>query len=497
MTRIDTVQSKPTITDSVIIGAGVSGVALGATLSKKGQEFIILEANESLGGVWQSNTYPGVACDVASHLYQYSFALTESFNRIFPSGLELKNYFSSVVEEFGFRDRIHLHERLEKADWDDGFWHLQTHKKWNIKCRNLILATGTLRTPNTPQFPGHESFIGPQIHTARWNHNIDYKGKKVALIGTGSSALQVFTSIVDDVAELKIFQRSAPWVLPVKNHKYPLFLNFLFTKSKRFRKLFFDLSSYLITRSYGEIYLRRSPVTKTLLTWLCRAYLRSIKDKNLRRLITPNYEFGCKRITYSPEYYTKIQRSNIQIITASISNVTKSGIRTDDKIHHDVDIIIYATGFKASTYHRPIRVTNKQKNSSLAEQWKTSLLNYRSIHVPEMPNLFLMLGPNSPIANVSNTLIAEWQSKYIANCIEEVLTRGIAMTPRRSAIEAQQKDLQTASQNTTWLSGGCDNSWFLYGNNQTLLYPHPPLKYRDEIKSILWSDFEIMELDLN
>ena len=473
----------------------MSGIALGATLSKKGQDFIILDANKSVGGVWQSNTYPGVACDVASHLYQYSFALTESFNRIFPSGQELKNYFSSVVDDFGFEDRIHLNQRVETADWEHGFWHLRTHNNWNIKCRNLILATGTLRTPNIPQFPGHESFNGEQIHTARWNKDAQYKGKKVALIGTGSSALQVLTSIVDDVAELKIFQRSAPWVLPVKNYKYPAFLNFLFTKSKRLRKLFFDVTSYLITRSYGEIYLRRSPITKTLLTWLCKAYLRTIKDKSLRRLVTPSYEFGCKRITYSPEYYVKIQRPNIQVITSPISKITNNGIRTDDDCHHDVDLIIYATGFKASTYHRPITVTNKQINRTLAEQWKNNLVNYRSIHIPEMPNLFMMLGPNSPIANVSNTLIAEWQSEYIANCINEVITKSIAITPRRSAIDAQQQDLQAASEKTTWLSGGCDNSWFLYGDKQTLLYPHPPLRYRNEIRSIVWNDLEIAKLD--
>ena len=453
-----------------IIGTGFSGLGMAIRLKQAGlDDFVILERSADIGGTWHDNIYPGCACDVQSHLYSFSFALNPEWTRVFSPQPEIWAYLRECASRFGIRPHIRWNCALEEAAWQeaDGQWQLTT-SQGNLTAQVLILGQGPLSEPALPNIPGLADFKGTVFHSAQWRPDYDLTGKRVAVVGTGASAVQFVPQIQPKVKELVLFQRTPPWIFPRLDHAIPAWQRRLFRLlpvAQRGIRAF-----YYWQREFGAIGLLYNNGMLKKAEQLASNHLKSqIADPALQAKLTPDYRLGCKRILLSDDFYPALTRANVKVVTEHIRSISPTGIVTADGTEHEVDTIICGTGFHATD--APVaRLIRGRDGLRLSDKWAGDTAEaYLGTTVAGYPNLFLIIGPNTGLGHSSMVLMIEAQVAYILDALRTMESQGVQTVEVRPEMQAAYNvQVQSRLQRTVWKSG-C-KSWYLnsQGRNTTL-----------------------------
>lgn len=451
----------PTTPHIVIIGTGFGGLGMAMQLKRAGIEsFTMLEKAGSIGGTWRDNTYPGAACDVQSHLYSYSFEPKSDWTRKFGLQPEIRSYMESCATKYGLHAHIRFNQEVASAEFDktSGLWVIQTAAGETIHARVLISAVGQLNQPMYPKIKGLDRFRGEAFHSARWNHDAALTGKSVAVIGTGASAIQFVPQIVPKVKELKLFQRSGAWVIPKADRPFTGFEQWLFETVPMTDRLYRGLIYWKNeVRALG--FTRFSGLLEAW-AWLSRRSLRrQVRDPAKREKLTPKYKIGCKRLLISNDWFPAMDQDHVDIVTDGIDHVDESAIVTSDGQRHEVDAIIYGTGFQATEFLTPMKITGLD-GVDLNTAWKDGAEAYKGMSVSGFPNLFILYGPNTNLAHSSIIFMLEAQVRYVMQCIRMLLDPGLAfMNVKMSEQRKYGEQMQAQLKRSVWVAG-C-NSWYV------------------------------------
>ncbi|MFT4570294.1 MAG: cation diffusion facilitator CzcD-associated flavoprotein CzcO [Hyphomicrobiaceae bacterium] len=480
-----------------VIGAGMSGILMAIKLKEAGLEnFTVYEKADTVGGTWRENTYPGIACDVPSHHYCYSFEPNPEWSRRFSPGSETKAYFERCAEKYGVLPHVRFNTTIERMTWEDGAWNIETQSAGHTEHTTadiVVSAAGVLHCPAFPNIEGLDTFAGDAFHTARWNHDIDLTGKRVGVIGTGSTAAQVVPAIVEKVAKLSLFQRTAQWVHPLPDKSYTALGKALFRTIPLTMKGLYGFYYRALEKGFSEVVIGERSAEG--LNARCQKNLETVADSTLRAKLTPDYQPGCKRLIFSSAFYPAMQKPNAELVTDRIDRIEPQGIRTADGQLHELDVLVLSTGFKADRFLRPIEVKG-QDGVDLNEIWERGPQAYRSVAVPGLPNFFMLIGPHSPIGNLSLIAIAEWQATYVMRCIDKIRRENVQIMPTPEATTLLAEQMKEASQKTVWVSG-C-KSWYLDADGQPALYPWKPSRFHEEMtQPPMFADFDVRPLKSN
>ena len=452
----------------VIVGAGMSGIAMGVALKRHGfEDFVMLEKGSDVGGTWYWNHYPGLSCDVPSQLYQYSFHLKPDWKRVFATGEEILGYHREVVDSFGLRPHLRLDAEVTRSEWTGEEWEVEVDGEVE-RADFVVMATGVLHHPNVPDIPGLAGFAGTTLHSARWDDGVDYAGKRVAVIGTGSTGVQLVSAMQPTAEQVTLFSRSPQWVLwgPTEMRQ-PALVSDLMRRVPFLNRLVFEgllQTSWLFT----DIVTRPS-WRRRLLQESARRRLASVKDARLRERITPDYEPLCKRQVVSGSFLSAIQQENVEVVTERIDHVRAEGIVTQDAKARDFDLIALATGFKAHNYMCPLDLVGRD-GLSIDEAWADGPRAYRMSAIPGFPNLFTILGPNSPVGSLPLHHAAELSSAYIVRWLERFARGELAtVEPTEKATAEFNSQVAMALGPTVW-NTGC-NSWYQRDDGTIDLWP--------------------------
>lgn len=475
-----------------IIGAGMAGILSAIKLDEAGfSDWTIYEKADRLGGTWRENTYPGIGCDVPSHLYSYSFALNPEWSHAFAPGDEIQRYFEQVAHDYGIESGIRYGDAVASLEFREGCWHLETAAGHRDTVDVVIAATGVLHVPSYPEIEGLASFAGSMRHSARWDHSVPLAGKRIGVIGTGSTAVQIVSALVDEVAHLDLFQRTAQWVLPQENAAYSDEDKEAFrTEPERLTDLYWMLSELFADGFSNAVVDAESPQMRRI-EEACLANLEQhVHDPELRERLRPNYRAACKRLIISPDFYEKIQRPNASLVTDAIERVEATGVRTNDGTLHELDVLVLATGFKVDSFTRPMRVIGRD-GRNLDDAWAKRPEAYLAISVPGFPNFFMLNGPNGPVGNFSLIQIAELQFAYILQLVAKLRAgecREVCAT--RSALERFEAAREEAARHTVWVTG-C-RSWYLDDRGIPASWPWTLDRFRDAMASPDLDEYELV-----
>ena len=457
----------PVTTGIVIAGAGFAGIGMGIALKKAGyHDFVILEKNGDLGGTWRDNQYPGCACDVPAPLYSYSYELNPSWTRVFAPQQEIWDYLRACAAKYGVDQHIRYGCTVQRTDWDDAArrWGLGT-SQGGYRARAVVSGGGALHIPSIPDLPGAADFGGPAFHSSHWDHSADLTGRRVAVIGTGASAIQFVPEIARQTDTLTVFQRTPPWLHPRPDVEIPARVRgALKTVPGAPRALRNAVYWALETRALG---FAVSPKLMAPLEAMARRHLESqVAEPGLRARLTPDYTIGCKRILLSSTYYPALQRPNVNLVTDAITGIKPDGVATADGTVHQADVIIYATGFNVIESVNALNVTGRDGR----ELKQAGMEAYHGITVPGFPNFFMLLGPNTGLGHTSVVFMIESQIQHVMSCLR-ILARDKADTIEVSqdALRCYNAGLQQRLRRAVWSAGGC-RSWYLDadGVNRTL-----------------------------
>lgn len=476
----------------VVIGAGVSGLLWGHALRAAGwRDVTLYERAETLGGTWRDNTYPGLCCDVPSHLYRYSFAPNAEWSQRFSPGAEIRQYLEGFATERGLHDSIRFGVGVTDLCWHDRRWQITLSDGTRDSADFVVLATGVLVQPQYPDLPGLETFAGAAFHSARWNHDVPLDGRRVGVIGTGSTAVQIVSGIVDRVARLTLFQRTAQWIFPQPNPRYSDEERARFRDDPEIMQEMHARYAQSFVENFSNAVIDRDSPRMALVESICRDHLeRSVADPELRAALTPDYRAACKRLIMSADFYQSIQRRNAELVTAAIDRVEPLGVRTRDGVLHELDVLVLATGFKPHEFMRPMTIQGLN-GRTLDDYWANGAKAYRSVAMPGFPNLFMMVGPNSPIGNFSIIQVAEAQQAYIMQLIEAVVAgRAAALAPTDAATDRFNAALAEAMAGTIWVTG-C-RSWYLDRNGKPATWPWSFDRFAAELAAPDLRDFEFV-----
>ena len=449
----------------IIIGAGFSGLGAAMRLQKRGvEDFVILEKSDDVGGTWQQNTYPGCACDVPSVMYSFSFALNPEWTRAYAPQKEIYAYLGRCADAAGLRKKVRLRTEVKRAAWDGAAsrWRVTTGDGQVLSARALISGIGGLSRPAVPQLRGLENFKGKTFHSQRWDHSFPLEGKKIAVIGTGASAVQIVPALALGAARLEVFQRTPTWVVPRGDHAISATRRSIFRTFPVLMRLWRWLIYFLLeVRAIG--FLR--PRVMRLGERVARRHLEAqVKDAALREALTPKYRMGCKRAILSDDFYPTLQRPNVELVTSEIVRVGEHSIETADGRSHEVDCIVLATGFQATTPLGPVEVVGRDGHR-LADAWADGMVAYKGTTVAGFPNLFFLVGPNTGVGHNSLVFMIEAQLNYVMGAVAH---GGVVEV--KPEVQARFNDeVLRRTQGTVWSSGGC-NSWYLdaKGRNTTI-----------------------------
>ncbi|HKY58673.1 MAG TPA: NAD(P)/FAD-dependent oxidoreductase [Aeromicrobium sp.] len=478
--------------DIVVIGTGFSGMGAAVKLLESGRtDFAILEKADDVGGTWRDNTYPGCECDIPSHMYSFSWRLNPDWSRNFSAQPEIWAYMQKVADEKGIRPYIHFGVEVTGLAWDEdrSVWTVRTSAGEDYEARIVLSGVGGLHIPNIPAIGGAETFAGPRFHSAEWDHTVDLAGKKVAVIGTGASAIQFIPIIAEEVEHLTVFQRTPPWVLGKKDNAiHPV------------RQKFFDKVPGL-TRAYRDAiywglearaiafngHLNVLPYAEKL----AKANIaRAIDDPELRRKLTPDYRLGCKRVLQSNTYYPTFNRANVDLVTDHVSEIVPDGVIDAAGNKHEADVIIYGTGFHVVDAFDFLDIKGRD-GMDVGEQFrKHGVETYLGMTIHGVPNLFLMLGPNTALGHNSVVFMIEQQTKYILTMLEEMEKRGADVVEvTKQAQDEWNEEIQRLVTKGIWTQGGC-TSWYLdaQGKNRTI-WPKFTFQYWWETRKVVAEHF--------
>jgi cation diffusion facilitator CzcD-associated flavoprotein CzcO len=477
-----------------IIGAGFAGIGMAIRLKKAGiHSFTLFERSHEIGGTWRDNSYPGAACDVPSHVYSLSFEQNPNWSGRYAGSGEIQEHLLSLVEKWDLRAHLQLNTAITEARFHEktGTWALTTDQGKRHLFRVVVSGVGGLVDPSYPDIKGLDSFNGTQFHTARWNHDYDLKGKRMAIIGTGASAVQVVPTIASQVKQLLVFQRTAAWVVRKWEKDYS-------TEAKRrlvrFPKLMwlFRFVRYWLSELLGTMVFFNSKRLSSIGERLSRAHLKAqVKDPELRKKLTPSFQFGCKRVLLSDDYWATFERDNVELVTDQITEITPDGIKTADGRSHVVDGIILATGFDLGLATAPFPITGLG-DKTLDEAWRDGAFAYKGMTVTGFPNWFILMGPNTGPGHTSVLIYTEAQINHTLQAIKTLQKNKIKYLDIRQEIQDRYNaNIQARMKHTAWLSG-CQ-SWYLSedGINRTL-YPGFATEYVLKTRKLKLSDYEVV-----
>jgi cation diffusion facilitator CzcD-associated flavoprotein CzcO len=487
--------TSPTSTDFpiAIIGAGFAGIGTAIRLKQAGLEsFTMFERAGEIGGTWRDNTYPGAACDVPSHAYSLSFEQNPGWSQRFSPSGEIQRYLLGIVDKWRLRSHLRLGTEIVGARFDEdaGTWTLTTGQGETFTARVVVSCVGGLVDPALPDIAGIESFAGEISHTARWNHDSPLAGKRVAVIGTGASAVQVVPSIASQVERLVVFQRTPAWVVPKIDKRYSerakrLYARFPFLlRASRFLH-------YAATELWGPMIILDAPRLSAIGEWLSMRHLRAqVSDPTLREKLTPHFQFGCKRILISDDYWATFERPNVALVTESIERIEPRGIVTKDGCLHGVDVIVLATGFALGLATAPFPVLGRG-GRCLDDVWRDGAVAYKGMTVAGFPNWFILMGPNTGPGHTSVLVYTEAQIAHTLGAIEALRRDGIKYVDVRQDVQDRYNaGIQGRMKHMVW-SSGC-NSWYLSkdGSNHAL-YPGLAAEYVVRARSFKAADYEL------
>jgi len=479
------VSEWPTHVRVAVIGTGFGGLCAGVRLAAAGiSDFVLLERADSVGGTWRDNTYPGCACDVPSHLYSFSFARNPDWSHSFSRQPEIRAYLEGVTDQYRLREHIRFGAEVTEARWDGeaNCWQLDT-PRGPLRADVVISACGPLADPALPDIPGLGQFAGPVFHSARWDHGYAMAGKRIAVIGTGASAIQIVPEVQRQAERLVLFQRTPPWVMPRLDRKFTRaekWLHHHVPASQRLARF----GTYAVRETYVPAFTKKPEILQGAQRVALRHMARAISDPNLRAKLTPNYVLGCKRVLLSNDYYPALAQPNVHVVASGLARVEGNTLIAQDGSAHEVDAIVLATGFH--TVDMPIaeRVFGAD-GLSLAETWGGDMQALRGTTVAGFPNLCLVVGPNTGLGHTSMIHIIESQVAYIVDYLRTLDQAAAGALDARP--EAQQRwcaDIERRMEPTVWATGGC-KSWYLNdaGRNPTL-WPGTTIRFRRNTRRV-------------
>ncbi|WP_295854042.1 NAD(P)/FAD-dependent oxidoreductase [uncultured Microbacterium sp.] len=479
------------IIDTVVVGAGFAGLAMVGALRRAGRDdVIVLERAADVGGTWRDNTYPGVACDVPAHLYSLAAHPNAGWSRTFAPGGEIQDYLREVAAREELGDKLRLRTPMLGAAWDaeTSVWRIDTGAE-ELVARSLVLACGRLTEPFVPTIPGLESFAGPLFHSARWDHDIDLTGRRVAVVGTGASAVQLVPELARLAAHVTLFQRTPAWIVPRGDGDIPV--------SERER---LADSPGALARLRAELYAEGEQrfasrsgdaVASAAARDAALAHLHAqVTDPALRGALTPEYAFGCKRVLLSDAFYPAVASDAVTLEPSALAAVDGSTLTAESGERHEADVLVLATGFASA--EQPYAELVRGDDETLAEHWSAGMTSFGSTVVAGFPNLFVLNGPNASLGHNSAVLMAEEQSAYVVRALAERDRRPEGVLRVRPEAEAAYTDeIDTAAASTPWMTGGCRN-WYVDARSGrlTLLWPGTVQAFRERLTGADGSEFE-------
>ncbi|MFE0509672.1 flavin-containing monooxygenase [Streptomyces sp. NPDC058964] len=477
-----------------VIGSGFGGLGAAVRLRREGiTDFVVLERADSVGGTWRDNSYPGCACDVPSHLYSFSFAPNPDWPRTFSGQEHIRAYLEHVTDVFRLRPHIRFGAEVKLMTWD------AENLRWDIETTNgslsadiVVSATGPLSDPKMPDIPGLDSFPGKVFHSARWDHDYDLGGKRVAMVGTGASAIQIVPAIQPEVARLTLFQRTPPWVMPrmdraISGAERRLHRSLPFTTQLR-RGLLWGIRELQV-----QAFTKRPNELGFVEQLAKRNMAGAVKDPALRAKLTPDYRIGCKRILLSSEYYPALTRSNVDVVASGLSEVRGSTVVAADGTEAEVDVIVFGTGFHVTDMPIAERVVGAE-GRTLAESWKGGMQALRGASAAGFPNWMTIIGPNTGLGNSSMILMIESQLNYMADYVRQldVLGGRAALDARADAVQAWNHKVQERMKRTVWNTGGC-TSWYLDASGRnTTIWPGTTAEFRRATRRVDLAEYRVL-----
>lgn len=477
-----------------VIGSGFGGLGAAVRLRREGvTDFVVLERADSVGGTWRDNSYPGCACDVPSHLYSFSFAPHPDWPRTFSGQEHIRGYLEHVTDVFRLRPHIRFNSEVKMMTWDAErvCWVIET-SSGTLSADLVVSATGPLSDPRIPDIPGLDSFPGRVFHSARWDHGYDLRGKRVAMVGTGASAIQIVPAIQPEVERLTLFQRTPPWVMPrvdraISGAERALHRALPLTTQVR-RGLLWgirELQVQAFTKRPGELGLVERLARRNM--------ARAIKDPALRAGLTPGYRIGCKRILLSSTYYPALAQPNVDVVASGLSEVRGSTVVAADGSAAEVDAIVFGTGFHVTDMPIAERVVGAD-GRTLAEAWAGGMQALRGASAAGFPNWMTVIGPNTGLGNSSMILMIESQLNYLADYVRqlEVLGGRVALDARPGAVGAWNRRVQERMKRTVWNTGGC-TSWYLdAAGRNTTIWPGTTTEFRRATRRVDLAEYDVV-----
>ena len=479
---------QPSIT---IIGAGFGGLGTAIELTKSGfTDVTVLEKADGVGGVWRDNTYPNAACDVPSSLYSWSFAPNPKWPHRYSRQDEILAYIERTADELNVRELVRTGVEVTAAAWDDAEhrWHLTTAEGESIHTDVLVAALGQLSRPVVPDLPGADTFTGPAFHSAEWDHGVDLTGKRIAVLGTGASAIQFVPGIQPEAGHVTVFQRSAPYVAPKPDREYTAAHAGLFRRLP-VTQAFGRGLTWVITEQFNRALIENTPMKKMVeLGW--RAQLRTqVRDPELRAKLVPDYPFGCKRVLFSNDWYRALVQPNVDVVTEPVVEVLPLGVRDAAGQVHEADVIIYGTGFAATEFLSPMTVTGAD-GADLRERWGTGARAYLGLCMPDFPNLFVVYGPNTNLGGSSIINMLEAAASAISRLLRHADQRGARSIRVRSEVEERfDTEMQGRLRESVWAS--CHNWYHQDGGRISTNWPGLVAEYQRRCAEVDLHDFEV------
>ncbi len=477
-----------------IVGTGFGGLCIALKLREDGeQNFVLIERGDSVGGTWRDNSYPGAACDVPSHLYSFSFAPKTDWSRKYPVQPELHAYLRDIAERHELLPKVRFSTTFEGADYDEvhQLWHIRISRQGvvsQLSARSLVLANGGLAEPKLPEIAGIERFAGKTFHSSRWDHDYELAGKRVAVIGTGASAIQFVPEIAPKVARLDVYQRTPNWIIPRPDRAYSQAEKSRFARWPLWRKLYRAMIYWgHEARVFGFVV---QPAFMKLFQKVAEFHInRQVVDPTLKRKVTPGYLIGCKRILISNDWYPALGRRNVDLVDAPIAEIREHSIVTADGQEREVDCLIFGTGFYATD--NPIgAVVRGRGGRSLAQEWSGGEEAYLGTLVKGFPNLFLIVGPNTGVGHTSMVYIIESQVSLIRRLLAKLRGKAQALEIKAAVQDGFNHALQQRLETSAW-STGC-NSWYKHRSGKiTALWPGFTFSFRRQIEAVGDGDYTL------
>lgn len=483
--------------DVAIIGTGFSGLGMAIRLKQQGDEnFIIFERNDDVGGTWYMNHYPGCACDVQSHLYSFSFEPNPNWSRMFSPQAEIQAYLARCADKYRLRDKTRFNSNVEKMHFDEGtgLWTIRPEGGKPVTARFVVCGLGPLTRPSFPDIPGLDSFEGKAFHSQHWDHDHDLRGKRVAVIGTGASAIQFVPQIAPEVQQLDLYQRTPPWIIPKPDRRISGIEKRLFRlipglqRAWR-RAIYWSLESRVLAFVITPKLMKAFQMVGQ---WHIR---RNIRDPELRRKVTPDYTIGCKRVLISDDYYPALDRDNVDVITSGIREIRPRGVVTEDGVEHPCDTLIFGTGFQA-TEPLPRNMVFGRGGRDILDAWRDGIEAYKGTTVSGFPNLFILTGPNTGLGHSSMVFMIESQIQYVLDALSILRREGLKFVDADAEVQREYNEaLQARMAGTVWETGGC-RSWYMDENGKNVsLWPGFTWQFRLQTRRFDTAAYELCHLD--